>query len=255
MFEQEVRNADRPSRKYLDGKKKANSTSRFQLRTELLPFHQIDAAERRTRQLEGKEPSLADHDPQAALEKSQMTLLAALQPNAFTSTASVAKPDDDFTANIKNSHSVRSIASHLDTVTSSLKDYISPTVRSLDSEAHRILEKQYDDVLFNSLKYSHENRFSSNQSAANDLDMVTWQRFSVAQSVRINEGPKMTLPVLVQSSSAVGLSEKLSRGKRAKRWGSGGMVPIGGVTDYQKLTGPPSYLDVYKKNTKARMNG
>ena len=55
--------------------------------------------------------------------------------------------------------------------------------------------------------------------------------------------------MLVQSTAATSqTASKFTRGKRAKRWGSGGLVKLGGAEEYEPIDGPPSYLEVYKKH-------
>ena len=117
---------------------------------------------------------------------------------------------------IMHSRSLRSIDAHLSSVKSTLKEYIQPSVKSEDREANKLLEKRYEEMLFQSMTYTHDNRFtataaggtaaaaaaaaaaamvtsSSSSSHSQQQELLDWQHFSVAQSVKMVTGPKMTL--------------------------------------------------------------
>lgn len=79
--------------------------------------------------------------------------------------------------------------------------------------------------------------------AKHDPDVSSWQDFLVQTSCQFKSGPKMTFPVLVRSAG------HNASPKRTKRWGTGQMAMLEGDSANEGITGPPSYLDVYKRQT------
>ena len=239
--------ADKPSRKFLDGKKKANTSSPFQLRTSLEPFD------------DEEDEKLYEHlsvSSSFSGDRSSKLLYQCLNPNIHAAHAHNDNKNTIQSTIISldggTSQQSMSIKSNAASVVSSLREYIRPHLPSSEAEAGRVLNQAYSDLLFKSVKYSHENRglkFNSRTDGGGsekDNALSEWQRFSVSESVRIKDGPQMTLPVLIQLVDELGPQSKYMRGKRAKRWSSGGLVPIGGVEESMPIDGPSSYLDVYK---------
>jgi CRP-like cAMP-binding protein len=71
-----------------------------------------------------------------------------------------------------------------------------------------------------------------------DMDKHNWQDFSVKMAVDEQLGPKWTLPSLYKRKDG---------GGRTKKWGGGQLAQLGSKVDEVMISGPPSYLDVYKK--------
>jgi len=116
-----------------------------------------------------------------------------------------------------------------------------------DNDHNKVIQNRLNQILLES--YNASVRTSALDQLTEDADLVEWQKFSVKAATETSLGPKMTFPVLVRGSG------KNTSQKRTKRWGNGQMALVPAVREEQGITGPSSYLELYKlhteKNSKA----
>ncbi len=82
--------------------------------------------------------------------------------------------------------------------------------------------------------------------------LEAWQAYTIDCMKREKNGPKKTLPVLSTSQNSFTGNRKQFTGGRARRWGGGALIQLPGDSEEGPITGPSSYLDVYKTNFKIR---
>ena len=85
------------------------------------------------------------------------------------------------------------------------------------------------------------------QMMSSDPEIKAWTDVTVQLSNDFKVAPKMSFPVLVRNNNNNGDEQAIKM--RTKRWGTGQMAAIGALTDDNPITGPPTYLEVYKKST------
>lgn len=107
----------------------------------------------------------------------------------------------------------------------------------------------------NMMDESHTSAESHNESANEedneeyeaDPELEAWQAFTVDLMTKTKKGPQKTLPVIGASRTDVS-SKSLKRVKKA----TGALFELPGEADFELIRGPSSYLEVYKKHFKIR---
>lgn len=256
---EELVNGDDKARKFLMGKKYANSKSRFQLHNAPTPFEGMNSEGVKV------EAKALDSDALSSAERTLQTLANCLRSTNIGVDSSNSNPNSNGYRSYSKQARVFSTVSNVSSSmgTGSLKEYMNPEFRSVDAAAVKELDRRYDSILFESLKYSREqqgmnvlNRNSTvsstvgNGNGMGDAELLDWQKYSVQEMIRRKESATMTLPVLIRSSfQADPLQMKYNRGRRARRWGNGRLVEIAGISEYDLIEGPSSYLEVYKHSS------
>ena len=114
---------------------------------------------------------------------------------------------------------------------------------------------KYDSILLSSINYK-ENKLRKKLLLTNDNDLIEWQEYSIKKILEMKNSSKKTLPVIASSSDLT--KDRLVggiQGKRSRRYGSNQIAILDGDDTIQSITGPPSYLDVYKKHYKKNRGG
>jgi hypothetical protein len=82
--------------------------------------------------------------------------------------------------------------------------------------------------------------------------LESWQKYTIECMKKEKTGPKKTLPVLMSTLTEPSNTRKQFTGGRARRWGGGALIELPAESEEHMISGPSSYLDVYKTNFKIR---
>lgn len=85
-----------------------------------------------------------------------------------------------------------------------------------------------------------------------DPDIVMWQNFTIDTMHREQTGPKKILPVLILKNEA-GASSRRFAVNKSKRWGSGVLLELAAKAAEEPITGPPSYLEIFKSAQRRKL--
>lgn len=228
----------------VEGKKRANKTSKFKLRkTEDNYIDQVSFAQIHRMKLENELGVFKAMYPNAAKKQIDEFVLA------FTSRYPDVKLGAEFQHLQEENLSLdfMSATSTTNSLASSQASYNSIEVgraklkRSSPQGTKKITFMDEADEVEDA-----ESTTTSKKRDDFDPELELWQNFTIDSIVKSKVGERKTLPGVSCKALEKGLSGKRYRSNRAQRGGSGTLVTIPAKSTEEPIDGPPNYLDLYK---------
>jgi hypothetical protein len=107
---------------------------------------------------------------------------------------------------------------------------------------------------------------SDTNTSSGPASIENWQQFTVKSSVESKKGPKIAFPVVyINTASVPGVTpvdDKIivdpagGGGKKSRRFGGSNLLQLSkGEADEQRISGPSSYIDLYKNRLVSKTTG